>query len=303
MSNENWSRCPRCNSNRVQKANFTVPVIIFAFLLFFPGSLLFVAIWQPLWILSLILPGILILILLLHPGTWECQDCKLTWPIKKSNIEQTTQKPFIGLAREDKPQTKFNIHWFIAGVILVSFLIYQFVIVPSNQKFTADNPVESARLVIGNLTHERGSGFVKGDYNTGQLDIVYAFFPPKLYPGTQSLDEAISKNLAPLFKKLFKDNSDIQDITFLVLLPYIKDGARAWAWQLDTSREKIYWKQSFFLELSRQEFNKIDWNNFNDTKFTEYVASHGLFLMHYPTIYETYPNLKRFTKLWGNSPS
>jgi hypothetical protein len=55
---------------------------------------------------------------------------------------------------------KFNIHWFIAGVIFVSFLVYQFVIVPSNQKFTADNPVESARLAIGNLTHERGSGFV-----------------------------------------------------------------------------------------------------------------------------------------------
>jgi len=55
---------------------------MFAFLLFFPGSLLYVAIWPPLQILGLILPATMVLFIVLNP-IWECQDCKLTWPARE----------------------------------------------------------------------------------------------------------------------------------------------------------------------------------------------------------------------------
>lgn len=110
---DNWSRCPRCDSNRVQKISKWA-----SFLALFgsAGCLMWVAIlFPPLWIAVPVLI-ILAFFMLLGKDTWQCQDCKKTWIVKKAKEisdaghketesnpagAETTPKPAVP---KDKPQ-------------------------------------------------------------------------------------------------------------------------------------------------------------------------------------------------------
>lgn len=78
---ENWTPCPRCGSNRVQKMSKWALSIAF---LSSAGCLIWVAfLIPPLWI------AVLILILLgiitpLGKSFWQCKDCNYTWDVKEN---------------------------------------------------------------------------------------------------------------------------------------------------------------------------------------------------------------------------
>lgn len=78
---DNWSPCPRCGSNRVQKVSKWV--IAFAF--FFGGSFfIWLGILFPLLWLAVPIAFIIgIIIALFGKNSWQCQDCKFSWPMKK----------------------------------------------------------------------------------------------------------------------------------------------------------------------------------------------------------------------------
>jgi len=79
-SKDNWTPCPRCGSNRVQKiSKWTY------FLTFFAGSgcLIWLGIIFPLfWFLVPVL-WILSVVMLFGHDVWQCQDCKYTWKVQK----------------------------------------------------------------------------------------------------------------------------------------------------------------------------------------------------------------------------
>lgn len=78
---DNWSTCPRCDSNRVQKMSK------WAFSLTFfggAGCLLWVGfLFPPIWIA---VPVLLIMsfVMLFAKDVWQCQDCKKSWAVKKN---------------------------------------------------------------------------------------------------------------------------------------------------------------------------------------------------------------------------
>ena len=78
---DNWSPCPRCGSNRVQKiSKWAMVMSLFGA----GGCLLWIGIFfPPLWLL---VPIILIasFVMMFGKSTWQCQDCKKTWIAKKS---------------------------------------------------------------------------------------------------------------------------------------------------------------------------------------------------------------------------
>lgn len=80
---DNWSSCPRCGSNRVQKISKWA--VAFAF--FFGGSLfIWLGFLLPILWLGVPIGFILGIASLFGKTSWQCQDCKYSWPIKKTNI-------------------------------------------------------------------------------------------------------------------------------------------------------------------------------------------------------------------------
>lgn len=78
---DNWSTCPRCHSNRVQKVSkWIAPITFFAT----SGCCIWIGfLFPPVWIAVPIL-WVLSLVLLFGKDTWQCQDCKKTWVVKKT---------------------------------------------------------------------------------------------------------------------------------------------------------------------------------------------------------------------------
>lgn len=76
----NWSPCPRCESKRVQKVSKWGVSLFFlgAASLFIWLGFLFPIVW-------FLIPVFLILaiVILFGKSTWQCQDCKHSWTIKK----------------------------------------------------------------------------------------------------------------------------------------------------------------------------------------------------------------------------
>lgn len=81
---DNWSTCPRCESNRVQK----ISKWAFALAMFgAAGCLIWIGIFfPPLWFAVPVLI-ILSIVMLFGRDTWQCQDCKHSWAVKKVKKE------------------------------------------------------------------------------------------------------------------------------------------------------------------------------------------------------------------------
>lgn len=87
---ENWSKCPRCESNRVQKVSKVAASIAF----FASGGMfIWIGLLIPfLWILVPVCFALAVLVLF-GKSTWQCQDCKHTWKIEKvKNINNVPLK-------------------------------------------------------------------------------------------------------------------------------------------------------------------------------------------------------------------
>ncbi len=77
---DNWSPCPRCGSNRVQKISKWA--VAFAF--FFGGSLfIWLGFLLPILWLGVPIGFILGIVSLFGKTSWQCRDCKHSWPVKK----------------------------------------------------------------------------------------------------------------------------------------------------------------------------------------------------------------------------
>ena len=83
---DNWSTCPRCQSNRVQKiSKWIAPIALFAT----SGCLIWVGLlFPPVWLAIPVL-WVLALIMLFGKDVWQCQDCKKAWPAKKIKESET----------------------------------------------------------------------------------------------------------------------------------------------------------------------------------------------------------------------
>lgn len=78
---DNWSPCPRCNSNKVKEINkWLMSLGVFGS----SGCLIWVGfLFPPLWLLVPILM-IISFIMLFGKSAWQCQDCNYTWTKKKT---------------------------------------------------------------------------------------------------------------------------------------------------------------------------------------------------------------------------
>lgn len=88
---DNWSKCPRCGSNRVQKISKWIYVLTF-----FAGSgcLIWLGIILPLFWIFIPIFWIIAIVMLFGKDVWQCQDCKYSWKVqkvKKSSNEQESK--------------------------------------------------------------------------------------------------------------------------------------------------------------------------------------------------------------------
>lgn len=81
---DNWSLCPRCNSNRAQKiSKWVMPLSFFSS----AGCFIWLGLlFPPLWIMVPVL-FVLAIIMLVGKDMWLCQDCKHKWVVKKVKKE------------------------------------------------------------------------------------------------------------------------------------------------------------------------------------------------------------------------
>ncbi|WP_459907145.1 hypothetical protein [Desulfotomaculum defluvii] len=76
---EDWSPCPRCGSNKVQKVYKWA--IVFA-LFCTAGCMFWIGLLFPPLLLGIPVAIILGFIMMFGKNLWQCQDCKKTWVAK-----------------------------------------------------------------------------------------------------------------------------------------------------------------------------------------------------------------------------
>lgn len=79
MADEDWSPCPRCGSNRVQKVYKWAIVIS---LLAAAGCFVWIGLFFPLLWIAIPILVVLSFISIFGKDSWQCQDCKKMWEVK-----------------------------------------------------------------------------------------------------------------------------------------------------------------------------------------------------------------------------
>lgn len=80
---DNWSPCPRCGSNRVEKlGKWAVSFIFFGG----AGIFMFLGFLLPILWIAVPIMFILSVVSLFGKDTWRCKDCNYSWVDKKSSL-------------------------------------------------------------------------------------------------------------------------------------------------------------------------------------------------------------------------